>query len=507
MNNDRPQQGQVRITRRRALQGAMGVATVASLSPVATLAEDAASASKTAASVAPPVRTLNDASRLSSTPIFRHWIARSNEELTLVERLRKELAEAKASKRPVMVSAARHSMGGQAIPRDGTAITFNINRVVADPVTQTFLVHGGTRWSEVIAALDPIGWSPAVMQSNHDFGVAATYSVNAHGWPVPYGPFGSTVKAMRIMLADGTILSCSRTENTELFNLAMGGYGLFGVILNLEVEMVENVMLQAAFETMPVDQFAPKFMRAAAARGGVTMAYGRLDVTRERFFKEAHLVTFRRAGEQPRPLPVAKTGGVVSFLSRQVYRAQLDSETAKKARWYAETVVGPKTSSGRATRNRLINEPVSNLASGDRTRTDILHEYFVSAERFAEFVRICQDIIPKSSLIDFLNVTLRYVAADSESVLSYAKTPRIAAVMSFSQPMTPEGEAEMARITSELIARIVAIDGTYYLPYRLHASKEQLGAAYPRVAEFAARKRHYDPDLLFRNALWDTYFA
>jgi FAD/FMN-containing dehydrogenase len=79
--------------------------------------------------------------------------------------------------------------------------------------------------------------------------------------------------------------------------------------------------------------------------------------------------------------------------------------------------------------------------------------------------------------------------------------------MSFSQPMTPEGEAEMARITSELIARIVAIDGTYYLPYRLHASKEQLGAAYPRVAEFAARKRHYDPDLLFRNALWDTYFA
>jgi FAD/FMN-containing dehydrogenase len=266
-------------------------------------------------------------------------------------------------------------------------------------------------------------------------------------------------------------------------------------------------LLQATFETLPAADFAPRFMRAAAARGGVTMAYGRLNVDRTRFFQDAHLVTFQRAGEQPKPLPAAATGGFISSLSRQIYRAQLGSETAKKARWYAETVVGPKTSSGKATRNRLINEPVSNLASGDRTRTDILHEYFVSPERFAEFVRACQEIIPPTTLIEFLNVTLRYVAADSESVLSYARTPRIAAVMSFSQPMTAAGEAEMARMTAALIARIVAIDGAYYLPYRLHATKDQLLASYPRVPEFVARKRHYDPDLLFRNGLWDTYLA
>ena len=82
------------------------------------------------------------------------------------------------------------------------------------------------------------------MQSNHDFGVAATFSVNAHGWPVPYGPFGSTVRSLRLMLADGTVVTCSRTENQELFQLAMGGYGLFGIILELEVDMVENLLLR-----------------------------------------------------------------------------------------------------------------------------------------------------------------------------------------------------------------------------------------------------------------------
>ncbi|MDM7932516.1 hypothetical protein [Tabrizicola sp.] len=39
----------------------------------------------------------------------------------------------------------------------------------------------GTRWHQVIAALDPLGLSPKVMQSNADFGVASTFSVRADG--------------------------------------------------------------------------------------------------------------------------------------------------------------------------------------------------------------------------------------------------------------------------------------------------------------------------------------
>jgi len=30
--------------------------------------------------------------------------------------------------------------------------------------------------------------------------------------------------------------------------------------------------------------------------------------------------------------------------------------------------------------------------------------------------------------------------------------------------------------------------------------------AYPRLEEFVTRKRHHDPGLLFRNAMWDRYF-
>jgi hypothetical protein len=99
------------------------------------------------------------------------------------------------------------------------------------------------------------------------------------------------------------------------------------------------------------------------------------------------------------------------------------------------------------------------------------------------------------------------VNTDHDSVLAYATEPRIAAVMLFSQEKTARGESDMARMTHELIDRVLDIGGTYYLPYRPHASLAQLARGYPRAAAFAAAKRAADPDLLFRNQLWDGYFA
>ena len=449
---------------------------------------------------------LNDASRLNPVPVFGHWVAERESEADVIARLRKELKDAASLKRPVCVSAARHSMGGQSLPRNGQAITLDLNVCEPDTVRKTFRVHAGTRWHQVIEHLAKVGFSPAVMQSNSDFGVASTFSVNAHGWPVPYGPFGSTVRSLRLMLADGEIVTCSRTENPELFGLAMGGYGLVGVILDLEVDMVENLWLRPSHDVMPAKDFAAKFY-AAARDPAIKMIYGRLNVAREDFFTAALMVSYRTepapAGGLP---PVSRSGGFVGGLSRDLYRAQTGRESFKGLRWWAETVAGPAISSGLATRSNLMNEPVVNLGSKDHSRTDILHEYFVEPERFNEFMDGCRRIIPKAEA-EFLNVTLRYVAQDDTSVLSFAKTNRIAAVMSFSQAVTPEGEVDMLRTTEALIEMVGGIGGSFYLPYRLHARADQIEKIYPRVGRFVERKKHYDPGLLFRNLMWDMYFA
>jgi FAD/FMN-containing dehydrogenase len=341
------------------------------------------------------------------------------------------------------------------------------------------------------------------MQSNNDFGVASTYSVNAHGWPVTFSGGGTTVRRMTMMLADGSVVRCSREENAELFRAAMGGYGLLGVILDLELDMVPNALLEPTFETMTGPELGSRFSAALTDRT-VQMAYGRMDVSLDRFLDRALLITYRPAVDQ-RTLPAASGSGFVSRASRYVFRAQVESDRAKHWRWWTESALGPRLA-GAATRNTLMNEPVVTLDDRDPARTDILHEYFVAPARFAEFVTACQQVIP-ASYQQLLNITLRYVDTDRDSVLAYATERRIAAVLLFSQEMTARGEADMARMTQALIDRVLALGGTYYLPYRPHATLDQLLRGYPRAGEFVALKRRVDPDLQFRNRLWDGYLS
>ncbi|WP_210528612.1 FAD-binding oxidoreductase [Rubellimicrobium arenae] len=443
---------------------------------------------------------LNDASLLSETPVARHLLCREDPGQALVAALRSELRAAEAQGRPVNVGAARHSMGGHAIPRDGHAVTFDSDWLEADRTGRRMAVHAGARWHQVIGALDPMGLSPKVMQSNNDFGVAATFSVNAHGWPTAFGPMGSTVARLRMVLADGSFVTASRTENAELFAAAMGGYGLIGLITDLEVEVAPNMLLEPRFQTLSADRFAAVFAEAA---GASPMTYGRLSVDREGFLEEALVVTHAVLdGESP----PARGSGFLSRAARPIFRAQVGSDWIKRRRWWIETELGPRLA-GPASRNSLLNEPVITLDDRDPARTDILHEYFVAPDRYGEFLAAARAIIPHSYQ-ELLNITVRWVGQDATSLLSYAPDgPRMASVLLFSQEMTERAEADMARMTREMIDAVQALGGTYYLPYRPHATRDQFRRAYPRWEEFVAIKRQVDPGLRLRNGFWDNYLA
>ena len=155
-----------------------------------------------------------------------------------------------------------------------------------------------------------------------------------------------------------------------------------------------------------------------------------------------------------------------------------------------------------------MNESVVTLlGQSGRERTDIIHEYFVTPDKFNDFLTACRAIIP-NSYQELLNITMRWVEQDTTSMLSYAPLgSRIASVMSFSQEMTARGDADMALMTRKLIKAVHELGGSYYLPYRPHATVAQFSEGYERSAEFAALKRELDPGLVLRNALWDRYLA
>lgn len=414
------------------------------------------------------------------------------------------VARARAEGKPIAIAGARHSMGGHSIRRDGISIDMLPFRAMRLDESRDLLhVQAGALWSDVIPYLNARGRSVSVMQSNNSFSVGGSLSVNCHGWQSRMPPIASTVEAFRLLTADGRIVRCSRTENAELFSLALGGYGLFGVILDAELHVVPNEAYRLERLRLPADDYAARFEERVRDASAVGMAYGRLSVAPESFLREAILNVFTRVpGSAGKPSSLVFPE--IEPLTRAIFRGQVDSAYGKTLRWRAETRLGGALTAREFHRNQLLSEPVEVFEDRSLLTTDILNEYFLPPEAMSAFLEEVRTIVPKHAA-DLLNVTLRTVERDDDTFLRYADRDMVALVMLFNQPRTVTADARIEPMTRELIDAALRHGGRYYLPYRLHASEEQLRRAYPQIDRFFELKRRYDPDAVFQNTFYAKY--
>ncbi len=200
-----------------------------------------------------PPGYVDDVSRMNKTKVSGVWDV-PGDGLAAEEQLRELLRRARTAGLRVSIAGARHSMGGHTIYPGGIMINMlPFNRMKLDEERNILHVQAGARWSEIIPYLDKRGRSIEVMQSDNSFTVGGSVSVNCHGWQYGRPPIASTVESFRLMKADGTIVLCSRAENRQLFSLALGGYGLFGIILDVDLRVLPNERLRLEQYVVPIE--------------------------------------------------------------------------------------------------------------------------------------------------------------------------------------------------------------------------------------------------------------
>src|SRR5262245_27915470 len=121
------------VSRRAFLATATGTAVAAKSPAIAALRRPP-----------PAPLLLDDASRLNAVPIARHAVVRSADGLLIAE-LRAVLKEAAEQGRCVAIGGARHSMGGQSLPREDVAASLLSAVCVADPGARVYRVGAGMR--------------------------------------------------------------------------------------------------------------------------------------------------------------------------------------------------------------------------------------------------------------------------------------------------------------------------------------------------------------------------
>src|SRR5205814_1067430 len=110
-------------------------------------------------------------------------------------------------------------MGGQTASADSLHIDMRgLNRVLHfSPEERWIRVQPGIRWCDIQRFIDPHNLSVKIMQTYANFTVGGSLSVNSHGRYVGQGPLILSVRAISLVLADGSLVRAGPSENSELF--------------------------------------------------------------------------------------------------------------------------------------------------------------------------------------------------------------------------------------------------------------------------------------------------
>lgn len=452
---------------------------------------------------------INDASCLNKTAVY------GVVKVTTAEDIKNALQYAKENNLKVTGAGQRHSMGGQSFARGALVLDMRgFNQMKLDKEHKTINVETGVTWAKVQELLDKEGLSVKAMQSINIFTVGGTLSVNAHGVAHDPGQVAPTVKQMRIMTADGNIVTASPIQNQELFSHALGGYGLFGVILDVDLEVVQNEVYTWETTYMDYKDFTDFYKKNIEHNDNLGLMYARISVSPTSYLTQTAVHTFEKT-DWSKPIPELKPASLTWF-SRLVINFSKTGDFGKWVRWMLEKNLEPRFHSC-VTRNEAMSQnevcDVSrNQEMYDRMGylknklqdADILQEYFIPQEKMADFIDGLRSTVKKNDA-NLLNVTIRIVHKDTVTALPYAKGDRFAFVLYFNQKLNEKESKILQKTTTDLIDVAESLGGTYYLPYQLYYSQEQLHKAYPEVDDFFATKKKYDPTEIFMNKWYEKY--
>ena len=394
-------------------------------------------------------------------------------------------------------------MGGHTMYPNGIVLNMRpYKEMQLDTINNVLTIGSGALWENAINYLDKFHKSIAVMQAFSSFSIGGSISVNGHGWQKNLPPISSSIISFTLMNHRGEILNCSRTENKELFRLVIGGYGLFGIILDVKLKVVENETLQFKYIRLSPENYVTTFQKFITENPKVKLVFGRLRISEKQFLEEATLNYFEKIDEKP--LPLSKYGKSNEKSKNLVFRSTVNSEYGKRLRWDLETGMNKVSKNETFSRNNLLNDNVTLIENKDANSTDILQEYFIPERHFTKYINELKSVLPNKQ-IDLLNITIRGVYKDSDSYLNYARENVFGFVFLFNQKKNIHDEEEMKKLTEQLVKVAIKCEGTYYLPYRLHIDKETFRIVYPQGDEFFKLKSKYDPNGIFKNKFYEHY--
>ena len=400
--------------------------------------------------------------------------------------LQQVVQSAQASGRRVKAVGSGHSFTAIAVSEEVLVDLSNYDEIVAiDKMNQTVTVQSGIQLSKLNQALYE---NSLAMQNLGDIAyqtIAGAISTSTHGTGAKFTGIANQVVALRIVLADSSIVECSANVNAQLFSCARVGLGALGLISTVTLKVVSAFNLAVIEEPMRVDDVLQNIDLHVDSNDHFE------------FFWVPH------------------TGWA---LTKRNNRNNLPVEPmSKMSHWYSKTLMenyafGAVCMLGKA-RPSLIPKLAKALPSSGRNEySDASHKVFAS-KRIIKFYEM-EYAIPREACAEALN-RVRRMVTDSGFFLNFPVEVRFTAPDEI--PLSTASNRESAYIAVHIYK------GMNYVPYftevesimnsyqgrphwgKLHfQSAATLASRYPQWDVFQAVRNQVDPQRMFSNQYLET---
>lgn len=433
----------------------------------------------------------------------------------------------------VSIAGGRHAMGGQQFGEASVLVdTRSLDRVLEfDAARGLITVEGGILWPALLDYLErvqrdrsvapedprdqrPVGdprdqrWGIVQKQTGADrLSLAGALSCNAHGRGLTLKPIVDQVEAFDILDHTGEIRTCSRHRYPELFRLAIGGYGLFGVITRVQLRLrprvkvrrvatlAETADIMERFEQRTSDgylygdfQFATDETRDSFLRRGVFSCYQPvapdtpLTQNPTRFHPDdwARLTRYshtnKRLAFEVYSTRYLQTSGQVYWADSQLSAAYVDDYHADIDRATGASVKG----------------------------SEMITEIFVDRTRLSLFMEDAREAL-RAHRANVIYGTVRLIEKDDETFLAWARDRYACIIFNLHVDHTPAEIERAAGAFRALIDLGIRHGGSYYLTYHRWARRDQVERCYPQLPSFLSLKRQYDPREVFQSTWYRHY--
>lgn len=480
------------------------------------------------------INSINDVSYLNNTPLSCIVTPESINEISNIVRWVNNWNKTH-QKIHISVSGTKHSQGGHIASKLGITLNMKHLNSVQKPVLSNGLwkvqVEAGALWSDVHNAIkknNDTSLANKVQQSSTPFTVGGSLSVNAHGRSFSYGSIFNSVEKITLVLPSGKITSASRTENPLLFKQAIGGYGLFGVIVKATLELNINHYLKpksTKFNTL--DEYITSLKKTiietpthklkrnhtgqitSLTNSKIAFLFATLSLEKDGFLSQGTAYTYYElpsidftgaVNQDPNPslfnfkalvtkigFWLKRKGLIVSIAQQAQHRFLMEQDTHLK----------------------VLTPPIKPiLAASSDTNPDLLQEYFIPVNNMPDFIKYLKEVFGDNKTI-LSNAALRFIPKSEESPhLNYESKnhDQLAVVLYFSMKPTIENIQKAEKWTQNIVEKALSLNGRYYLPYQQWPSVNQFQQAYPNYKSFKKAKIKNDPNTVFSNRFFEHYF-